>query len=276
MKRLTQNTHNIFKYYPLNVASKVFYTWLRILVKNRFRGTVSSGYENIVGFTFEYGNRGSFYGMFKEIFLEQNYLIAPTNEKLRIIDCGSNIGMSVAYFKFLAPNSVVTSFEPNPHTFEVLKRNLERNTFSVELYNAGVAGEAGEMTIYTDSEDVSSQSASATKHLTNKERPLEALQVKMLTLSSFINEQIDVVKLDIEGAEGEVLDELAANGKLSLIKKLFIEYHFDGENTMYPLGRMLTRLDEAGFKYVIETGITFPYVIGRSKKNYSSKLIAWK
>jgi FkbM family methyltransferase len=276
MKRILTHISNIFAFYPQPYAAKVFKTWVAILVKNRFVGVVSSGQVRIVGFNVTYGNRGSLYGMFKEIFLEQNYLIAPTKERIKIIDCGSNIGVSILYFKFLAPNAEIISFEPNPHTFALLKQNVESNNFSVDLHNAGVAKEAGELTIYTDKDDMSSQSASATKHLTNKQRPLEPVQVKMVTLSSFITGSVDVLKLDIEGAEGEVLEELAAANKLSFVKKLFIEYHFDGQNTIYPLGRMLTTLDEAGYRYVTETGITFPYVIGTTKKNYSSKIIAWR
>ncbi len=276
MIKILNHVANILTFYPQPYAMKVLKTWVTLLAKNRFVGVVSSGQAPIVGFTVRYGNRGSLYGMFKEIFLEQNYLIAPTKEKIKIIDCGSNIGVSILYFKFLAPNAEIISFEPNPHTFAVLKQNIESNGLSVQLHNAGVAKEVGEMTIYTDKDDMSSQSASATKHLTNKQRPLEPVQVKMVTLSSFITEPVDVLKLDIEGAEGEVLEELTTTGKLHLIKKLFIEYHFDGFNTSYPLGRLLTSLDAAGYSYVIETGIMFPYVIHQSRKNYSSKIIAWK
>ncbi len=276
MIKILNHVAHILTFYPRPYATKVLKTWVTLLAKNRFVGTVSSGRVNILGYKVAYSNRGSLYGMFKEIFLEQNYLIAPTKEKIKIIDCGSNIGISILYFKFLAPNAEIVSFEPNPHTFALLKQNVESNNLSVQLHNAGVSKEVGEMTIYTDKDDMSSQSASTTRHLTNKHRPLEPVQVKMVALSSFITEPVDVLKLDIEGAEGEVLEELATTGKLNFIKKLFIEYHFDGINTSYPLGRLLTSLDAAGYSYVIETGITFPYMIGTTKKNYSSKITAWK
>jgi FkbM family methyltransferase len=41
-----------------------------------------------------------------------------------IIDCGGNIGLSVLYFKYLFPNSVITVFEPSPPVFEILKENI--------------------------------------------------------------------------------------------------------------------------------------------------------
>lgn len=250
--------------------------WLKLLVTNRFTGAATAGEFVIMGSRVTYNNRGSLYGMFKEIFIDQNYLIESTKEPLKIIDCGSNIGLSVLYFKFKAPNASVTTFEPNPHTFELLEKNISSNVEGVTLVKAGVASEKGEVTFYTDHDDRSSQSASTSKHLLNKQRPLEPMTVQMHTLSSYIDSEIDVLKLDIEGAEGEVVDELSRTGKLRLIKKLFIEFHYDGVNTTHPLGQLLMRLEDAGLKYVMDTGISFPFDHLHSKSNYSTKITAWR
>ena len=44
-------------------------------------------------------------------------------------------------------------------------------------------------------------------------------------LSSVITREVDLLKMDIEGAETAVILELAASGKLKLIKQIHLEYH---------------------------------------------------
>lgn len=49
------------------------------------------------------------------------------------------------------------------------------------------------------------------------------IEVETEPLSSYITRKIDLLKIDIEGVEGEVLKEIQP--KLKLVDKLFIEYH---------------------------------------------------
>ncbi|MDQ0640900.1 FkbM family methyltransferase [Pedobacter sp. W3I1] len=61
----------------------------------------------------------------REIFYLNTYKFSSTNEEPYIIDCGSNIGLSIIYFKKLFPNSKVLGFEPDPKIYEILKHNLK-------------------------------------------------------------------------------------------------------------------------------------------------------
>ena len=52
--------------------------------------------------------------LFNETFVNAQYYFESDNDWPTIIDCGSNIGMSVLFFKRLYPQSKIIAFEPDP------------------------------------------------------------------------------------------------------------------------------------------------------------------
>lgn len=277
MRNLFSKINKIYFGYPVMFRLKVFLSWVNILIKNRFVAVNSSGQQKILNYKYLYGHRGSLYGMFAEIFIDQNYAISYTEEPLNIIDGGSNMGIAIAYFQTMAPNSKILSFEPNPETFRILKQNILNNNLKVNAVNSGLGSSDRDAVFYTDTKDESSQSASLTKHLESKGRELKEIQVKIEKLSKYITEPVDILKLDIEGAEGEVLEDLLEQNKLDLIKVMFIEYHTDGENTTYPLSRLLEILEIGNFKYEIFSNYELPFAYWKgTSKIQSFKITAWK
>ena len=78
--------------------------------------------------------------MYNEIFLSDDYYFETSNPSPLIIDCGSNIGFSVLYFKKLYPLSRLIAFEPNPNTFKLLEKNISQNAIQeVTLYNTALS-----------------------------------------------------------------------------------------------------------------------------------------
>lgn len=276
--KLLKNCYQIVSGYEGGLRRKVFFTWFKLLIQNRFLATSSPGQVYMFGKSFQYSSRGSLYGMFNEIFIEQNYYVAPTLLPLTILDCGSNVGMSVLYFSTVAPQAKIVAFEPNPHTFALLKKNIEERHFTVKLEPVGLGAVAGKALMQTDENEYASQSASVTGHLESKQKTLHGVEVEIKPLSQYITGPVDILKMDIEGLEGEVINELFQSNKLALVKKLFIEYHFDGVHTTYPLGKMLSDIEKAGFQYVIHSGIQFPFTATQKKhsKNISYKITGWK
>jgi FkbM family methyltransferase len=262
-------------YSPKNAAA-VLRTYLTLLVMNRFIKPGSAGVASMLGATYVYSKRASLYGMFREIFIDQNYYIPPTEAPLTIIDCGTNIGVSLLYFRTQAPNATITAFEPNPHTYQMVQTNVETNNLNVTIHPVGLGNKKTTATFYTDVNDLASQSGSTTGHLATKNYELTSLMVSIEPLSSYITGPVDILKLDVEGAEGAVIAELAASNALQHIKQIFIEYHFDGVHTMYPLGEMLSVLERAGFTYAINSQIALPYTIPSAAVCFSYKIIAWR
>lgn len=276
MKKLFTTLVKINDGYQSRLKRVIFMSWIKMVAKNRFIDVGAGGLENLLGKNVSYGHRGSFHGMFTEIFIDQNYRIAPTDKPLTIIDCGSNIGLASLYFRIIAPNSKITSFEPNPVTFEILSQNIEKNSLHITAVNSGVGLRDEVVTLYTDVNDSSSQSASVTKHLESKGRDITEINVTIEKLSKYISQPVDILKLDIEGAEGDVLEELVEAGKLPLINVLFIEYHNDGKNTKYPLSRILEILESGDFKYEIFSNYGLPFAYWKSAPMQSLKITAWK
>lgn len=255
---------------------RIWITYARLMLGNRFISPKKAGVINLFGYDFEYPNRGSLHGMFKEIFIKKNYNIAYTEDPIIIFDCGSNIGMSLLYFRLRAPNAKIIAFEPNPHTYAILTRNVTRNKLSVELHNIALGSSEGTMTLYTDTNDKSSQGASLTRHLYSKKRTLEEVTVTVKKLSTFVTSEVDVLKLDIEGAEGDVLEDLRDTQTLSHVDICFIEYHHDGEHTSYSLGSLLTILESFNMVHIIESAFKFPFDITLYPKYYSYKITSWR
>lgn len=258
------------------IAGAVIKTYLSMLLRNRFINAAASGAERVLGSSLSYSKRASLYGMFREIFIEQNYYIEPTEKPITIIDCGTNIGVSLLYFRTQAPNATITAFEPNPHTYKIVQGNVAKNNLKVTIHPVGLGKVKTMATFHTDAHDLASQSGSTTGHLATKNYKLTSFPVSIEPLSPYITGPVDILKLDVEGAEGEVLEELLESNVLHYIKQIFIEYHYDGVHTTYPFDALLSTLEKAGFTYAINSQIQLPYLIPKEAVCFSYKIIAWR
>ena len=81
----------------------------------------------IDGVTFTYQHRHSLFHTYEEIFVREIYRFDAATPSPLIIDCGANIGLSILYFKKIFPAAQVIGFEPDPHNFNLLQKNLLQN-----------------------------------------------------------------------------------------------------------------------------------------------------
>ena len=78
-------------------------------------------------------------------------------------------------------------------------------------------------------------------------------KIGTLLLSKFIDRTIDFLKIDIEGAEFRVINEIKDH--LKKVSNIFIEYHSDIKEKQ-KLNKILSILTKNGFRYYIEsTGV---------------------
>lgn len=101
----------------------------------------------IGGYTLSFPNPRVLRYLIKEILIEENYYIELENTNPFIIDCGSNLGMSILYFKLKYPNSNIVGIEADPVIFNLLKSNVEDMT-NVEVYNRFVSIEENKNIIF--------------------------------------------------------------------------------------------------------------------------------
>ena len=63
-------------------------------------------------------------------------------------------------------------------------------------------------------------------------KPLECIDFSEFLINNFTSKDYIIVKLDIEGAEYDVLKKLIDSGVISLIEELYVEYHWWGNSKL--------------------------------------------
>ena len=183
---------------------------------------------NFKSFTITYNNLESAEQTITEIFNDLPYQFTAINNPPFIIDAGSNIGIATLFFKENYPNAKILCFEPDPNAFQLLKTNITHNKITnTHLINAALSKEEGEINffgqIFVDSPDARGNSIldswGSQRTISN------TTQVTSVKLSSYINSTVDFLKLDIEGAEQHVLEDLEQENKLAFIRAIAIEVH---------------------------------------------------
>jgi FkbM family methyltransferase len=187
--------------------------------------------------------------MYEEIFLRKQYVFESETEEPVVLDVGSNIGLATLFFKRLFPRANVVAFEPDPQTYELLKRNVSDNRLErVETRQQAVCDSEESVYLYRDQTTPGSPQMT-----TRKERGTQAReQVSSTRLSKHIEEPVDFLKLDVEGAERAVINDLERAGKLERIRRLAIEYHHHLDPDEDKLSEMLAALERGGFGYQLE------------------------
>ncbi len=191
---------------------------------------------------------------YKEIFEEETYKFQSLHTKPYIIDCGSNIGLSIIYFKTIYPEAKIIGFEPDGKIFELLDHNIKSFGYDdVTLHNKGVW--ISETSLWFHSEG---SLGGAILDQSGDEKNM--VRIDTVRLREFLDEKIDFLKIDIEGAEMDVLED--CKDKLSNVENIFVEYHCR-VNEPQRLSALLEILTEAGFRYYIRQAdetIRYPFI----------------
>jgi FkbM family methyltransferase len=195
--------------------------------------------------------------LFNEIFLKQDYFFLSDRADPLIIDCGSNMGLSILYFKRRYPKARIIGFEPDLATFKMLEKNVAANGFlDVVLHNCALADREGETELFCDPKSPGSLLTSLRKE--RSQTNVESKKVRTVLLSDYFGSEVDFLKVDIEGMEMAVIEDLARKGKLSQVREMAIEYHHHITNGDDALSRLLTILENNGFGYRIGASIGWP------------------
>jgi len=184
----------------------------------------------------------SLYMEYKDIFVHKIYHFDTETDMPRIIDAGGCIGMATLYFKRIYPKSHVIVFEPDPYQFKILSANLRQNRLrDIELRNSAVSKIEGMLTFATSGSD-------AGKLVDYRDSFGGTITVPSVKLSTYLEETVDFLKMNIEGVEWDVLQEIEPF--LDKVKQITLEYHhFAGiEPHLHDILQLLHRNN---FSYVI-------------------------
>lgn len=135
-----------------------------------------------------------------------------------IIDCGANIGITSLFFASRYPNAKILSIEPHPENFALLQRNVAAEPRIVPIH-AAIVG-TPQSHVYITSENKAWGNTIT--------REASGFKVPAVTLAELMErfrlEKVDLLKIDIEGAEKDVFRN---GGFLSRVKLGLIELHGD-------------------------------------------------
>jgi FkbM family methyltransferase len=225
-----------------------------------------TGKTKVFGFDFTFIDSASFIGQYNEIFLKKVYQFKSENQQPYIIDCGSNVGVSILFFKEIFPAAKIIGFEADKNIFSVLKKNIEKSTFKeITLINKGVWNKEGKIFFNEDGADGGNINESNTSQLSEK-----YFEIDTASLRPYLTRKVDFLKIDIEGAESVVLQD--CDDLLRNVERIFIEYH-SKINNKQQLDSILSILTRNGFRYYIQSETLFnsePFIKRRSINNYDN------
>jgi FkbM family methyltransferase len=148
-----------------------------------------------------------------------------------VVDVGANWG----YFALLAarlagPDGRVIALEPDPRPFALLERNRALNAFE-GLLPLPLAAGAGRETVALDgyADGATNRGVSRTRRVAPDERADLHPRVASVALDALLDEHgigaVDLVKIDVEGAEDGVLAGMMAGLRTRRYRRVLIELH---------------------------------------------------
>ncbi len=202
------------------------------------------GRMQVFGWDIEYIDAGVLASFIDQLLIRRLDDFIADQAQPVILDCGANIGFSVLNYKRQYPSASITAFEADPKFIPYLRNNLVRNgAGDVSVVEAAVWVEDGEVTWFPEGMDGS-------KIVHDRRVADDLVRVPAVDLAKYLKQSVDLLKLDIEGAEYRILDHIKAD--LSNVKNVLVECHLDQTNIL-GLSSLLEVLVNAGFKVGINT-----------------------
>ena len=195
-------------------------------------------------YALRYSDLLTFCPQWHDIFVMRSLAFTTPAAAPRILDCGANVGLASLFFKREYPQARITAFEADPAIAAMLPENLRTNGASdVDVVTAAVWTGNGEIEFSADGADAGAITAVA------GETGGDVKRVPAVRLADVLaQEPVDLLKLDIEGAETDVLAD--CEHQLGNVKALLLEVHeFIPSRRRCPA--LLQLLDRAGFSYAV-------------------------
>lgn len=184
----------------------------------------------------------------KNVFYKKNrYHIPPFKIPVNstILDLGSNIGLTILDYKMTYPDSRIIGVEMDKENFELCKLNTS-HLKDVTLVNKAISEKNGVVTYSKNSE---SDAFSIMPDSSDKGIPVSIESITIDSLMDDLNlKEIDFVKMDIEGAEAKIFENINNLNWLNRTKSFYIEFHNN-----FPTEHVKSDLSKVGFEIINET-----------------------
>lgn len=156
-------------------------------------------------------------------------LSVPVTRGDVLIDCGANVGEVTS--RMAKTGATVYAFEPDPYAYAVLARRFSLLS-NVHCLNQGVMAQPGILDFYlfgsSAKDQIDSSVGSSFVQEKNEAHSGGVVQITCVDFSEFVRslaQPVAFVKMDIEGAEVEVLNSLIDSRAIDRIEHILVETH---------------------------------------------------
>ena len=189
--------------------------------------------------------------IYKEIFVDGCYdqPILASSEPI-IIDIGANTGLFMIRMKQLYPKSKVFCYEPFPPNYYQLKRNVLLSRLeNVEIFKMGVGGTEREEKLYVHRKNIGGHSIYKNQTGGSKFVEIKLIDVKNV-LSSLEGKNCDLMKIDVEGAELEIIKSISPE-----ISKRIENILIETTPSLYDVKGLIQHLEDIGYRVFKQRGM---------------------
>lgn len=168
------------------------------------------------------------------------------------VDVGANIGYYSILAASVAKTGHITSFEPEPNNFEILKKNVILNNLeNVNLHQLAVTNKNEETLLYLNSIGNAGDHRIFSKNLSSEKENRRNIKIMSTTLDEFLIHRSvpDIIKMDIQGSEMLAIKGMKKTLEESKRLILFTEFWPEGISASgeSPI-EFLSSLSDYGFK----------------------------
>jgi FkbM family methyltransferase len=202
------------------------------------RGALVAGVGKLIGrqlplrvkreelaFPFELRLPSSDSSVYRQVFLEREYEFEVRREPEVIVDGGANIGLTSIYFASRYPRAMILAVEPETSNFALLCKNVAPYPGVIPV-QAALWSEDGEIDVLKN--DMGKWAFMTRSAGDEDAHPGEFVErTRATTVGALMREhgleRIDILKLDVEGAERELFADCSA--WLGAVDAIVIELH---------------------------------------------------
>jgi FkbM family methyltransferase len=159
--------------------------------------------------------------VYREIFVDQEHVIELPQSPETIIDAGANIGLSAVDFALRYPQARIIAIEPEMENFQLLRKNIASFQNIIPL-QAALWSQETTLALVDPGAGAWGFQTVATAPAAERIQTVRAITIEAIK-ATFQITRIDLLKLDIEGAEKEVFEN--SSSWLPAVRALILELH---------------------------------------------------
>lgn len=221
----------------------------------------------IAPYEFEYADAMTAWPQWDEIFVKASLAFDAVVPQPRVLDCGANIGLASLYFKRRFPNATITAFEADPVLAAICRRNLVTNgAVGVDVRDTAIWTSGGTVDFVCEGAD-SGAIASLEPSIAGTTRTVAAER-----LYDFLDAPVDLLKLDIEGAEVPVLHD--CRDRLRNVRAMTIDLH-EFNPMRRQTGTLFDLLAAEGFTFDMRDLVPLPWRATHAASPFSNATPVW-